>query len=97
MGSMSKYEKNREEADAQLEAANEEAWKADVAVTDAEARLEAAERDVDVANAAGDSEAAQAAADRVNAIDAELIGLHQDFESAVDQVTQVAQSWGLSD
>lgn len=92
---MSRYDDNQEQADAEIEATQEAARRADDALSDAVARQEAADNEVDEANAAGDTAAAQAAADRVNAIDEEIIRYTQEFDEAMDEVGRVAQKWGF--
>jgi archaellum component FlaC len=92
---MSRYDDNREQADAEIEAGQEAARKADDALSDAVARQEAAENDVDAANAAGDDAAAQAAADRVNSIDDEITRFTQEFDEAMDEVRRIAERWEL--
>ncbi|WP_395640353.1 hypothetical protein [Pseudolysinimonas sp.] len=92
---MSRYDENPEQADAEIEATQEAARRADDALSDAVARQEAAESDVDAENAAGDTAAAQAAADRVNSIDDEIIRFQQEFDEAMDEVGRVARKWGF--
>jgi hypothetical protein len=90
---VSKYEDNREQADAEMEAAQAEVARRDVANDEAVASLERLERKLD---AATDPEEVARLEAAVNEADGLATERAQDLQVASDDLNRIVKFWGLA-